>query len=59
MFGIGMPELLVVLAIALIVFGPGKIPELGNSLGKAIRNFKKAVNETDKTSDEMAGKDKQ
>lgn len=45
MFGIGMPEFLVIMVIALIVFGPGKLPEIGNSIGKAIRGFKKAMNE--------------
>ena len=40
MFGFGMPELVVIGIILLVVFGPGKLPELGNSLGKAIRGFK-------------------
>ncbi len=48
MGGIGMPELIVILVIALIFFGPGKLPDLGNSLGKAIRGFKKALEEPDK-----------
>lgn len=39
-------HLLLVLIIALVIFGPGKLPELGGSLGKAIREFKKAVKET-------------
>jgi len=43
-----MPELLVILVIALIFFGPGKLPELGSSIGKAIRDFKIAINETEK-----------
>jgi sec-independent protein translocase protein TatA len=44
MFGsIGMPELMVILVIALIFFGPGKLPELGSMIGKAIRSFKKEV----------------
>ncbi len=50
MFNLGFPELMVILVIALIVFGPGKMPELGNSLGKAIRGFKKAMSEDDKES---------
>ncbi len=41
MFGIGVPELVVILVIALIVFGPGKLPEIGSALGKGIRDFKK------------------
>jgi len=40
-------HLLVILGIVLIIFGPSKIPELGNSIGKAIRGFKQAVNEPD------------
>jgi sec-independent protein translocase protein TatA len=44
MFGsIGMPELMVILVIALIFFGPGKLPELGSMLGKAIRSLKKEI----------------
>jgi len=43
-----MPELLVILVIALIFFGPRKLPELGSSIGKAIRDFKIAINETEK-----------
>jgi sec-independent protein translocase protein TatA len=42
MFGLGMPELLVILVIALLVFGAGRLPEIGNSLGRAIRGFKEA-----------------
>ena len=42
-------HLLVVLVIALLVFGPGKLPELGSSLGKAIKEFKKVINDPEKT----------
>lgn len=42
MFGIGVPELVVILVIALVIFGPGKLPEIGSALGKGIRDFKKA-----------------
>jgi sec-independent protein translocase protein TatA len=42
MFGLGMPELLVILVIALLVFGAGRLPEIGSSLGKAIKGFKEA-----------------
>src|SRR5580704_13712898 len=46
MFGsLGMPELIVIFIIALIVFGPRKLPELGRSLGRGIAEFKKATNE--------------
>jgi sec-independent protein translocase protein TatA len=41
--GIGMPELLVILVIVLIVFGATKLPQIGEGLGKGIRNFKKAT----------------
>ena len=41
MFGIGVPELVVIMVIALVVFGPGKLPEIGSALGKGIRDFKK------------------
>ncbi|HOK05701.1 MAG TPA: twin-arginine translocase TatA/TatE family subunit [Syntrophales bacterium] len=47
MFGIGMPELLVILVIVLIIFGAGKLPEIGSALGKGIRNFKKATRDHD------------
>lgn len=41
MFGIGVPELMIILVIGLIVFGPGKLPEIGRALGKSINEFKK------------------
>jgi sec-independent protein translocase protein TatA len=47
MFGIGVPELIVTMVIALIVFGPGKLPEIGGALGRGIRDFKKAFEGTD------------
>jgi len=43
MFGIGMPELLIILAIILIIFGAGRLPEIGSGIGKGIRNFRKAT----------------
>ena len=43
MFGLGVPELLVILVIALVIFGPSKLPQIGSGLGKAIRDFKKGV----------------
>jgi sec-independent protein translocase protein TatA len=50
MFGsLGAPEILVIFIVALIVFGPSKLPEFGKSLGEAIRGFKKAINEGEKT----------
>ena len=45
MFGIGMPEMILILAVALIVFGPKKLPELGKSLGRALGEFRRATNE--------------
>jgi len=45
MFGIGMPEVLLILAVALIVIGPKKLPDLAKSLGRAIGEFKKATHE--------------
>ncbi len=45
MFGLGIPELLVIFIIALIVFGPKKLPELGKSIGRAMAEFKKAQEE--------------
>jgi len=45
---IGIPGLVLILILALIIFGPKKLPELGKGLGEAIRGFKKALNEDDK-----------
>ncbi len=45
--GIGMPELLVVLVIVLVIFGAGKLPEIGKGLGRGIRNFRKATSGMD------------
>lgn len=47
MFGIGVTELIIILVIILIVFGAGKLPEIGGGMGKAIRNFKDATKGTD------------
>jgi TatA/E family protein of Tat protein translocase len=53
MFGpIGMPELIIILTLALIIFGPRKLPELGRSLGKSLGEFKRASNELRSTLDE-------
>ncbi len=53
MFGsIGMPELIIIFVIALIIFGPRKLPELGRSLGRSLNEFKRASNELKHTLDE-------
>ena len=58
MFGIGMPEMIIILIIILIVFGAGKLPEIGAGLGKGIKNFKKASTEVeeDKKPDQIENK---
>ena len=48
MFGLGLPEMLVILLIVLVLFGASRLPQLGEGLGKSIRSFKKAMKE-DKT----------
>jgi len=48
MFGIGMPELIIILVIILIIFGAGKLPEIGGGMGKAISSFKKGVLDDEK-----------
>ncbi len=53
MFGLGTQELLIILVLVMVIFGAGKIPQVGEALGKGIRNFKKGVNEAQ----ELAGLD--
>jgi sec-independent protein translocase protein TatA len=47
MFGLGIPELIIILVIILIMFGAGKLPEIGEGLGRGIRNFRKSVKAPD------------
>jgi sec-independent protein translocase protein TatA len=49
MFGLGMPELIVILLIILVIFGAGKLSRLGGDLGQGIKNFKKAMKDTEET----------
>jgi sec-independent protein translocase protein TatA len=61
MGSIGMPELIIIMVIALIIFGAGKLPQIGENMGKAIRNFKSAterekIDVISKKPEEMSGK---
>ena len=57
--GIGMPELLIILVIVLIIFGAGKLPEIGRGLGKGIRNFRKATSGMDEVDEAPKGNEKE
>jgi sec-independent protein translocase protein TatA len=47
MFGLGMPELIIIMVIVLLIFGAGKLPEIGGAIGKGIKGFKKSMKEPD------------
>lgn len=53
MFGLGTQELLIILVLVMIVFGAGKLPQVGGALGKGLRNFKKGVNDATEESEEI------
>ena len=53
MFGLGVPELVLILIIGLVVFGPGRLPDIGKALGKSIKEFKSANNEKDEARAEI------
>jgi len=52
MFGLGWPEVVIILIAAVLVFGPKKIPELGSALGKTLRGFKEGVSEIESEAEE-------
>ncbi len=58
MFGIGMREIIIVLLVAVLIFGYKKLPEIGSALGKAIKGFKQTVNDDSPNSEDSENKDK-
>ena len=56
MFGLGLPEMGIIAVVDILIFGPKKIPELGNALGKTLRSFKEGVGQSE---DEAVEKDKE
>ena len=54
MMGIGFPELMIILVIIMIIFGAGKLPEIGNAFGKSIKNFKQSMKEANEVDEAVA-----
>ena len=54
MMGIGFPELMIILVIIMIIFGAGKLPEIGSAFGNSIRNFKKSMKEAEEETEELS-----
>lgn len=57
MFGLGWPEVVIISVVAILIFGPKKIPELGGTLGKTLRGFKEEVSKSDEDSTDFDDKD--
>jgi len=53
MMGIGFPELMIILVIIMIIFGAGKLPEIGSAFGNSIRNFKKSMKDAEQENEEL------
>ncbi len=58
MFGLGIPELLLILVIGLVFFGPGKLPDVGKAIGKSMREFKTALTVDEKTTAKQTTEEK-
>ena len=58
MFGLGMPELLVILVIVVVIFGANRLPQLGEGLGKAIKGFKKGIADSDEANKDSSKPEK-
>ena len=58
MFGLGVPELIIILVIIFVIFGAGKLPEIGGAIGKGIKSFKKATKDADAIDITQSGEEK-